>query len=477
MPLTVLAFSVIVAVEIGLLQERAIGTSVAPRAAAEALETRAPAHRQVSSYYPRSIFRARRKALASKLGTGVALVLGAQRPEAYTRFRQDNTLFYLTGLEVPDALLWINGGDGRSTLFLPDGSEVTDEGAHLVPNEAAIALTGLDNVTGMKWLYLSLASAKPDSVHVMATPEETGAVSRDGAHSAEASRFNSAWDSRLTRHAAFIGQLRDRFPTVPVRDLSPILDEMRWVKDDEEMRALREAGRIGAEGLVEAIKASRPGITEYELGAVARYVFARRGAQGEAYFPVVASGPHSVYTHYSDNRRLIEPNDLIVMDYGPDFQYETVDITRTWPVSGRFDAEQQRYYQTVLEAHRAMIEAVRPGVTPAQLRAIARTVYEQHGMATRFPGGVGHFVGMSTHDPGPGDRPFLPGVVFNVEPMIGVPEKGWHFRLEDTVLVTGDGHEVLTAGVPVDLEGLYRLRDSGSSLGLNPDRVGSFGTH
>jgi Xaa-Pro aminopeptidase len=194
----------------------------------------------------------------------------------------------------------------------------------------------------------------------------------------------------------------------------------------------------------------------------------RQGAQGDAYFPVVASGPNSNYTHYRANRRRIEAGDLIVMDYAPDFQYEVVDITRTWPASGSFSPEQLTYYNCVLEAHRAVIAAVKPGVTPKELTAIARKIYAKHGMEKFFPGGIGHFVGMSVHDPGPYDRPFVAGVVFNVEPMIDVPGKKWHFRLEDTVLVTPTGNEVITVGLPWELDDIYKLRDSGSTLELKP---------
>jgi Xaa-Pro aminopeptidase len=437
-------------------------------AAAQAPAPASPVHREVSSYFSHAAFAARRKALAARIGNGVALILGASTPSAFHRFRQNNTFFYLTGVEAPNAVLWINGSNGRSTLFLPDGSAMSDAGERLVPNVAAIQQTGLDNVTGMKWLYLSLASRKPDSLFVLASPEETGATSRDGALRSQADRFNSGWDAALPRETAFIKQLETRLPTVPVRDLTPIVDDMRWVKDSAEVRALREGGRIAVDAFAQAIRATRPGIYEHELADVARYVFMRRGAQGEAYFPVVASGPNSVLTHYEDNSRRIESNDLIVMDYAPDFQYETLDITRTWPASGKFNAEQVRYYNTILEAHRAIIDAIRPGVTVSDLGRIARAIYERHGMASRYPGGIGHFVGMSVHDPGPYDRPFVPGVVFNVEPMIGVPEKGWHFRLEDTILVTATGHEILTPGLPWELDDLYRLRDRGSTLDLPP---------
>ncbi|MEO9226573.1 MAG: Xaa-Pro peptidase family protein [Gemmatimonadaceae bacterium] len=438
------------------------------RSAAQSPTSLPTHHREVSSYFSHEVFAARRKALAARIGNGVALVMGASTPSAYHRFRQNNTFFYLTGVEAPGAMLWINGSNGRSTLFLPEGSAMSASGPRLIPNVAAIQATGLDNVTGMEWLYLSLTSRKPDSLFVLDSPEETSATSRDGALRSQADRFNSAWDAALPRETAFIQQLKTRLPTVPIRDLTPIVDDMRWVKDSAEIRAMREGGRIAVDAFAQAIRATRRGIYEHELADVTRYVFMRRGAQGEAYFPVVASGPNSVLTHYEDNSRRIESNDLIVMDYAPDFQYETLDITRTWPASGKFNAEQVKYYNTILEAHRAIIAAVRPGVTVQDLGRIARAVYERHGMASRYPGGIGHFVGMSVHDQGPNDRPFVPGVVFNVEPMIGIPEKGWHFRLEDTILVTATGHEILTPGLPWELDDLYRLRDRGSTLELQP---------
>jgi Xaa-Pro aminopeptidase len=325
-------------------------------------------------------------------------------------------------------------------------------------------------------LFYSLANADGGRpIYTMSLPEELGAVSRDRSISTLSDRFHDPWDQRLSREQMFVQHLRQQFPMREVRDVTPIVDQLRWIKDEDEIRALRQCARIGVEGINEAIRATRPGVVEHELADVAHYVWMRRGARGDAYFPIVASATNSNYTHYNANSRTIGAGDLIVMDFAPEFQYEDTDITRTWPSSGAFNAEQTNFYNVVLEAHRAIIEAIKPGVTPKELKDLARGIYEKHGMGRYWPGGIGHFVGMSTHDPGPYDKPFVAGVVFNVEPMIDVKEKGWHFRLEDTVVVTPNGHEVLTAGSPWELADVYKLRDSGSSLDLKPNHAASGG--
>ncbi len=152
------------------------------------------------------------------------------------------------------------------------------------------------------------------------------------------------------------------------------------------------------------------------------------------------------------------------MDYGADAEYYTSDVTRTWPVSGRFTPEQERMYRTVLDARNAIIAAMKPGVRLSQLKDVAAAVYERHGYGENFRlfgRYIGHPVGMSVHDVEPGrpggDFVLEPGVVYNVEPLLHLPDKGVHLRLEDSVLVTATGAENLTSAVPVEIEEIYAL--------------------
>jgi Xaa-Pro aminopeptidase len=274
--------------------------------------------------------------------------------------------------------------------------------------------------------------------------------------------------------AGVVERIRRAQPQLPVADVNPLLDSLRWVKTPYEIGRLRRAGSIGAAAVAEAIRGTRPGMYEYELAAAAQYVNTRLGARGDAFLPIVPSGPNAPDVHYEANTRRMEAGDLVYLDYGSDYEYYESDITRVWPVSGRFTAEQERMYRCVLEARNAIIAAMRPGVTIRQMQDAAEPVYERYGWKDaylRTGRYVGHFVGISVHDVGesfgPGAMvPFRAGVVFNVEPVLEFPERKIHLRLEDTILITANGAENLTAGVPVDVDSLYRLiRERGVNSG------------
>jgi Xaa-Pro aminopeptidase len=181
-----------------------------------------------------------------------------------------------------------------------------------------------------------------------------------------------------------------------------------------------------------------------------------------------------------DNTRQMQAGELVYMDYGSDWQYYTSDITRTWPVSGRFTAEQEKMYRCVLEARNAIIGAMKPGVSIASLQDVAAAVYAKYGYAKEFEATgryIGHFVGIAVHDvidiSGESARkPFVAGTVFNVEPILEFPDRKIHIRLEDTVVVTDSGADNVTAGVPAEIEPLYALI---RQRGVNAVKVGITG--
>ena len=211
-----------------------------------------------------------------------------------------------------------------------------------------------------------------------------------------------------------------------------------------------------------AIKGTRPGMYEYELEAAARYVYTKRGARGDAFRPIVASGPNTMVLHYSANNRKMQEGEVVYMDYGADYEYYTSDITRTWPVSGRFTPEQEKMYRCILDARDAIVAAMKPGATINGLKDVAQEVYKKHGYEKEFLAlgrYIGHTIGISVHDVDPRDpnRPLQAGVVYNVEPLLEIPEKKIHMRLEDTVLVTPTGALNMTAAVPANLDEVYAL--------------------
>jgi Xaa-Pro aminopeptidase len=259
-----------------------------------------------------------------------------------------------------------------------------------------------------------------------------------------------------------IGVIQQLLPQLVLQDLNSLLDDMRWIKTPYEIELMRKSCKIGAEGVKEAMKGTRPGMYEYELEAIARFIYTKLGARGDAFTPIVASGPNTTIWHYSANNRQMKDGDVVYMDYGADYEYYTSDVTRTWPVSGRFTPEQEKMYRCILEVRETVIAAMKPGVTISKLKDIAEEVYKKHGFQKEFLAVgryIGHTVGISVHDVFPSDRAraFEAGVVYNVEPILEIPEKKIHLRLEDTVLITPGGADNMTAGAPAGVEEIYAL--------------------
>jgi Xaa-Pro aminopeptidase len=404
-------------------------------------------------------FAARRQALMKRIEGSVAILEGAPEPRAYASFRQDNNFYYLTGVETPDALLLVDGIRNRSILFLPQRKKEAErwEGPRLYSGPEARNATGIDEVLELSKFGDELDKYRTlTSVYTPLEPSETAAVSRDRALQYEAARQSNPWDGRTGREAAFEKSLQSKLKTAAIKDLSPVLDDMRRVKDAQEIGRLRDAGRIGALGLKEAIRSAKPGMYEYQVAALAEFIFLWNGAAGFSFSPIVGSGPNSCVLHYSLNRRRMDPGDVVVFDFGADYRYYESDITRTFPISGKFNEEQANVYQAVLDSQKAALEKVRPGATFEEINKTVREVLDRHAYARFLNHSVSHYVGMSTHDVGK-TEPFEPGVVITVEPGVYMTDKNLGIRIEDTVLVTGNGCEVLTNDVPKEISEIETL--------------------
>jgi Xaa-Pro aminopeptidase len=408
-----------------------------------------------------SFFASRREVLMKKMEGAVAVLQGAPDTRAYAAFRQDNNFYYLTGVEVPDAILLLDALQHRAILFLPAQDPEVErwEGSRLSPGLEARRQTGIDEVLDLSQFEAELERRKSTLriLYLPFSPQETAATSRDRALKHDSARERDPWDGRPSRESAFEHNLHAKLgPSVAIRNLSPFLDAMRRVKDAQEIDRLRNAGRIGARGFSEAIRSAEPGMYEYQIAAVAEFVFSWSGASGPAFFPIVGSGPNACIVHYEQNSRKTTTGDIVVFDFGPDYRYYQTDITRTFPISGRFSEEQARIYQIVLDAQKAALEKVRPGATFDTLRAAVQEVLSRAGYARNLTHGVSHYVGMSTHDVGNSEA-FEPGVVIAVEPGVYLPDKNLGVRIEDTVLVTQDGCEVLTKNVPKEIPEIESL--------------------
>jgi Xaa-Pro aminopeptidase len=412
-------------------------------------------------------FAARRQALMERIGDSVAVLQGVPDTRAYVPFRQDNNFYYLSGAAVPEALLLLDGSKRESILFLPPQDESMEqwEGPQVYDGPEARQASTVYKIMELSEFGDELRKRLQTSrvVYTPFAPYETAATSRDRAVRYDVDILGNTWDGRTTRESAFQSKLKETVGvTATIKNLSPLLDEMRRIKDEAEIELLRTAAKIGAQGIKEAIRAAEPGMYEYQLAAIAEFVYMWHGAYGEAFFSIVGSGPNSCVIHYYRKQRKMEAGDIVVMDSGPDFRYYVSDITRTFPVSGKFSAEQAKVYRAVLEAQKAALAKVQPGGLFEDLDEAVGEVLLRYGYDKYVLHGVSHYVGMSVHDTGKA-VPFEPGVVIAVEPGVYIPEKNIGVRIEDTVLVTEHGCEILSADVPKEMIEIEKLMSDGSS--------------
>jgi Xaa-Pro aminopeptidase len=452
------------------------------------------------------LYRSRRERVLAALraaGGGVAIVPTAREAmrnrDADYPYRHDSYFYYLTGFTEPQAVLVLAAspklGDPASILFCrpKDPARETWEGFHYGPDAARDAF-GLDAAFPIDALDTEMPRLLAD----------VPALYYGFGQSAEL-------DEQVRRWLDAVRAQSRSGVTAPavLRDLLPLIDEMRLVKDDHELAIMRRAARISAEAHRRAMQACRPGMREYELEAELLYTFRRHGAQAPAYGSIVAAGANACVLHYPAGNAIAEDGDLILIDAACELDGYASDITRTFPANGRFTTAQRELYDIVLAAQQAAIDATRAGAnfdTPHQaaVRVLSQglvdtgiidrerfpsvdDVIAERAYAPFYMHRTGHWIGMDVHDCGdyrergaaPDEtgalpsRVLKPSMTLTIEPGLyvraaeGVPERYWDIgiRIEDDAIVTPDGCELITRDVPVkaeDIEALMRDAQAGS---------------
>ena len=430
---------------------------------------------------PASEFAARRAAVMGAIGDGVAVLQGATERPVYKQFRQSAQFFYLTGVEVPRAMLVIDGRAKTSTLFLPPRDERMErsEGPVLSPGPDAERLTGIERVADRAAFDEAIAAIAAEGRQIFTTfrPEalEASTPSQGNTHARKSAE--DTWDGRKTREQIFREKLAAASPKSEIADLDRVIDGMRLVKSATEIAIVREASRLAGEALMEAMRVARPGMGEHEIEAVGDYVFKAHGSQGVGYFALVATGTNAAWPHYHGGRAPLGNGDLVLFDYAPDFNYYTSDITRMFPASGRFTPRQREMYGIYVKLYDALMTSIRPHVTPRVVLAEAHRKMTEimktfvfadpkvREAAERFVAGyasttrnsLGHWIGMEVHDVSAPYETLQPGMMFTIEPALTIPDERIYIRLEDAILITADGYENMSAFVPYDIDGIERL--------------------
>jgi len=426
-------------------------------------------------------YRERRARLAAQMGRGVAVLSTSperiRNRDAHYPFRFDSYFHYLCGFPEPEAVLVVVAGDEvRSILFCRDKDierEIWDGFRH--GPAAAREAFGVDEARSIETLDKALPELLADQPAIFCDVGE-----------------NSEWDGRLIQWLnAVRAQVRTGIAAPgEIRDVRKLLDEMRLIKDDSELDIMRRAAAISACAHVRAMRATRPGRYEYEVEAELLHEFRAGGAQAPAYTPIVAGGANACVLHYVSNDAQLGKDELLLIDAGCELDGYASDITRTFPVGGRFAGAQREIYELVLAAQAAAIAHTRAGSSwqdphDAAVRVLAQGFVDL-GLCSGSVDGViesgdyrrfymhrtGHWLGMDVHDCGDYKRDgkwrtLEPGMVLTVEPGCyvrpgeGVPERFWNIgvRIEDDAVVSAQGCEIITSDAPksiADIEALMR---------------------
>ena len=425
-------------------------------------------------------FAQRREKILGQIGSeAVALLKGAPAPEGFGVFRQNNEFFYVCGVEVPQAYLLLDGRSGRTTLYMrlpsrgrrsePTADDYVSSVKQKTGVDAVYRIEAiLDHLEDASQLYTALGSqrGRPTS------NREKSSVDR-----ADAERLLRSDPLGQGRFAHLI---QDCFPKLVLKNLSPIIDSLRAIKSPAEIKLLRRAGKLSALAVMEAMRSTEVGMMEYQLDAIPKYIYRLNGARGEGYPSIIAGGTNMQYGHYGRNNCVLRDGDIVLMDHAPDVGYYTSDIGRIWPVNGKYNDWQRELYGFVVAYHKAVIRRIRPGVTAKQIMDQARAEMEDLLKKTRFSkpsyekaarntyGHFSHAVGMQVHDVGGPRGPLKPGMVFSIDPQIRVPEENLYIRIEDTVVITEDGVDILTGMAPWDLDDVEKLMQEDGILQKYP---------
>lgn len=419
----------------------------------------------------------RRKQLMQAIGPNSVAILTAAPAAARNHYheypyRQNSDFYYLTGFEEPESVLVLapkrKGGEFILFNRVRDRAQEIWDG-YRAGQEGAKKIYGADSaypISELSHILPEILEGRDEIHYTLGLDKYYDAILLDAVNNLRG-KIRSGVQSPL----AFT-------------DVRAELHEMRLIKSPAEIALMRKAAEISADAHIRAMKTCKPGMNEYQLEAEINYEFQRNGARFCAYTPIIGSGANSCILHYNNNNKTIKNGDFVLIDAGCEYQYYASDVTRTFPANGRFSPEQKAIYEIVLEAQQAGIKAVRPGtawpmiddicvkiitqglIDVGLLKGKLSDLIEKRAYFAFYMHRSGHFLGLDTHDAGRykmGDkwRKLQPGMVRTVEPGIYISadtpgvHKRWHnigVRIEDDVVVTSKGCDVLSRNAPTSIE-------------------------
>lgn len=370
-------------------------------------------------------------------------------------FTPNRNFYYLTGIEQDDSILVFHQDvtGFKCTLFIKDSDPLKEKwNGHFLTCQEAKDISGLDSVLKTSefegWISRYLNIAEVDDLFL------------------DIDRRN--WLEDACPASVFSEVIKKKYPYLNIRNIFFELSRFRAKKLDPEIHCIEKAIEITGKGIERVLRHASPGLMEYQLDAQFRFHLNDQGVRELAFPTICASGVNAVILHYETNHCVLREGDLVLFDCGAQYGYYNADITRTFPVSGRFSDRQKVLYQMVLDVEKHVMESVKPGMKLSDLNEISKKMLYQKCVAIGLVSseddfkkycyhGVSHFLGLDAHDPLPPDTVLEPGMVITVEPGLYIEEEKLGIRIEDDVLVTETGYRNLSGGIPKDIDEIENL--------------------
>ncbi len=400
------------------------------------------------------VFCRRREKLVSNLNKNeLVLIFANDEASGANRFLQNSHFFYFTGLKTPEAVLVMGYIDETPIDLIYIQRNIPDrivwDGEKIYPKEVT-EITGIKTV-----LFLDNFESSISNYLYQADK----AFINIGLHEL---------DQPLSKTLHFVKKVREKLPHVCFRDVNPLIRPLRQIKDETEVEAITESIRITWAGIKSIWMNARAGMMEYELEAMLHFEMQKRGCRNYGFVPIIAAGKNAATLHYIENDCRIEDDQLVLLDVGASYENYSADITRTFPINGKFNERQKEVYAEVLNIQQEIIAMIKPGVGMAELNKKTREmmfealkrlnlIKEESEITKYYMHGIGHHLGLDVHDIGARDSILQEGIVITVEPGIYIPEEAIGVRIEDDVLVTSNGHKVLSDFIPKEIDELEKI--------------------
>lgn len=419
----------------------------------------------------RSLYVNNRQKLKSKLPSKSIAVFHSNdimptNADGTMRFRQNNDLFYLTGIDQEESILVVcpdfPDPNQREILFLRETNEhIAIWEGHKYTKEEAFGVSGVDNI---QWVsnfenVLNSLMALSDHVFLNANEHLRASVIVE------------------TRDARFVKSCKERYPLHQYHRVAPLMHQLRSVKEKEEIDQMQIACDITEKGFRRILSFVKPGVTEYEIEAEFIHEFIRNRSKGFAYEPIIAAGGNACVLHYIENKEVCKDGDLILLDVGAEYGNYNADMTRTIPVNGKFTKRQKAVYDAVLRVKNGASNILRPGINiqdyhkevglMMQSELLGLGLIDQTDIKNQDPKwpafkkffmhGTSHHLGLDVHDVGTMHEPITPGMVFTVEPGIYIPKENLGIRLENNIVILEDGYFDLMRNIPINPEEIEDL--------------------